>query len=66
VLAGLLVALAQKHFKIVKLNTEGAFVLDAYPVQIQPFDLLFVFITIVLIGYFAARYPISSLKRQLV
>jgi len=66
VLVGLLVALAQKHFKIVKLNTDGAFVLDAYPVQIQPLDLLFVFVTVVLIGYFAARYPISSLKKQLV
>ena len=66
VVLGLGVALIQKYYKIVKLSTEGAFVLDAYPVKIEFVDLLSVFLTVVLIGYFAARYPISSLKRQLV
>jgi lipoprotein-releasing system permease protein len=66
VVLGLGVALLQKYYKIVKLSTEGAFVLDAYPVKIETIDLLAVFITVILIGYFAARYPISSLKRQLV
>lgn len=66
VVLGLGVALLQKHYKIVKLSTEGAFVLDAYPVKIEIIDLLSVFITVILIGYFAARYPISSLKKQLV
>jgi ABC-type transport system, involved in lipoprotein release, permease component len=66
VVLGLGVALIQKYYKIVKLSTEGAFVLDAYPVKIEFVDLLSVFFTVVLIGYFAARYPISSLKRQLV
>lgn len=66
VVLGLGVALLQKYYKIVKLSTEGAFVLDAYPVKIEAVDLLAVFITVVLIGYFAARYPISSLKKQLV
>lgn len=66
VVLGLGVALLQKYYKIVKLSTEGAFVLDAYPVKIETIDLLAVFITVILIGYFAARYPISSLKKQLV
>lgn len=62
---GLGVALLQKHYKLVKLSTEGAFVLDAYPVKVEALDLVSVFVTVVLIGYFAARYPISSLKKQL-
>ena len=66
VVLGLGVALLQKYYKIVKLSTEGAFVLDAYPVKIETIDLLAVFITVILIGYFAARYPISSLKKHLV
>lgn len=65
VVLGLGVALLQKHYKIVKLSTEGAFVLDAYPVKVEFVDLFSVFVTVVLIGFFAARYPISSLKRQL-
>jgi lipoprotein-releasing system permease protein len=65
VVLGLGVALMQKNFKIVKLATEGAFVLDAYPVKIEALDLLSVFVTVVLIGYFAARYPIASLKKQM-
>lgn len=64
VIFGLLVSLAQQHFKLVKLYTEGNFVLDAYPVQIQPMDLLYVFITVVGIGFLAARYPISTLRKS--
>lgn len=64
VVLGLFVSLAQQHFKLVKLYTEGNFVLDAYPVQIQPLDLLYVFVTVVGIGFFAARYPISTLKKS--
>lgn len=65
VILGLGVALIQKYFKLVKLNINGSFVLNAYPVDIQLLDILSVFITVVLIGYFAARYPISSLRKQL-
>lgn len=64
VVFGLLVSLAQQHFKLVKLYTEGNFVLEAYPVQIQPMDLLYVFITVVGIGFLAARYPISTLRKS--
>lgn len=65
VLLGLGIAIAQQHFKIVKLYTDGAFVLDAYPVEVQIPDLFYVFGIVVLIGFFAARYPIAALQRQI-
>ena len=65
VLTGLGVAWLQQNYKIVKLYTEGAFVLDAYPVEIQVVDLFLVFGIVAGIGYFAARYPISTLKHQI-
>lgn len=65
VLLGLAVSWIQLHFKIVKLYTEGNFVLEAYPVKIESLDLLYVFVTVVVIGYFTARYPVSTLRKQL-
>lgn len=64
VLLGFVVSWIQWKYKVVKLYTEGTFVLDAYPVKIEYLDLFYVFVTVVAIGYFAARYPIASLKRQ--
>lgn len=56
-LLGLLVCWLQIEFKLVPFS-EG-FVVDAYPVKIMPLDLTLVFCTVLLIGFFAAWYPIK-------
>ncbi|NSL89044.1 ABC transporter permease [Chitinophaga sp. Mgbs1] len=53
---GIAFCLIQQHFGIIKL--EGtSFLVDSYPVSMNPADFLLVFITIVVIGLAASWYP---------
>ena len=42
----------------------GFFIIDAYPVEVRAMDFLFVFITVFVIGYFAAWLPAKRLSRK--
>ena len=61
-LLGLLICWIQITYKPVPFS-EG-FVVDAYPVKIIPMDLLLVFSTVMLIGFFAAWYPVRIFTRK--
>lgn len=66
-LIGLVACLSQQCFGIIKLGTEqGAFLIDAYPVKVQPFDLLIVFVTVSLIGFIAVLYPVNNMRKTLL
>ncbi|MCD7935320.1 MAG: ABC transporter permease, partial [Tannerellaceae bacterium] len=63
--AGLLLCYLQQRFGLIQLGqTAGAFVIDAYPVKIVASDILTIFITVSLIGLFAAWYPVRYLGRK--
>lgn len=55
---GVAICWAQMHFGIVKLSGSGSFIIDAYPVAIKFTDIVFSFITVLAIGFFAAWYPV--------
>ncbi len=61
-LLGLLLCWIQLTFKLVPFS-EG-FIVDAYPVKIIPMDLVLVFATVMLIGFFAAWYPVRIFTRK--
>jgi len=61
-LLGLLVCWIQMKFKLVPFS-EG-FVVDSYPIKIIPMDLAMVFVTVLLIGFFAAWYPVRIFTRR--
>ncbi len=62
-LLGTLICWLQAKFSLVKL-TEG-YVVDAYPIQIQAADIVFILGAVLLIGFFAAWYPVRVFtKRQ--
>ncbi len=64
VLGGLL-SWIQQEFGIIKLGQgDGFFIIDAYPVEVRAMDFLFVFITVFVIGYFAAWLPAKRLSRK--
>jgi lipoprotein-releasing system permease protein len=64
VLGGML-SWIQQEFGIIKLGQgEGFFIIDAYPVEVRAVDFLFVFITVFVIGYFAAWLPAKRLSRK--
>jgi lipoprotein-releasing system permease protein len=60
---GITVCLLQQHLGIVKLGGSGTFVIDAYPVQIEIPDIVYVMLVVFLIGSVAAWFPSRKLIR---
>jgi len=61
---GSLVCWAQQAFGFITLNTSGSFVISAYPVEMQVFDFVLVIITVLVIGFLAALYPVNKILRN--
>ncbi|SDC78700.1 FtsX-like permease family protein [Williamwhitmania taraxaci] len=66
ILLGLGICLAQQHFKLLRLSGSGSFVIDAYPVTIIWSDIAIVFITVLIIGFAAAKIPILFSRKKLL
>ena len=64
-LAGILLIVIQERFGLLKLGGEaGAFVIDAYPVQLVWPDVLMVFMTVLIVGGLSAVFTVyKALKR---
>jgi len=60
---GLLVCFAQIQFELVKLNSGGNYIVNAYPVEVQPLDVLSVFLVVGTIGLLAAWLPVRKIIR---
>ncbi|MCE5332289.1 MAG: FtsX-like permease family protein [Bacteroidales bacterium] len=58
---GTLICLVQEHFGIVKLGS--GYVVDAYPVVTNFSDSLLVFVTVLLMGFLAAWYPVRYINK---
>ena len=64
VLGGLL-SWIQQEFGIISLGQGDAFyIIDAYPVEVRALDFFYVFITVFVIGYFAAWLPARRISRK--
>ena len=63
VILGFLVCWLQQTFGLVRLNSE-ALLMDAYPVVLKLKDFLIVPATVLLIGYWAAWYPVRYLTKK--
>jgi lipoprotein-releasing system permease protein len=53
---------AQTRFELLKFPSDGSFALSAYPVELIFTDVLATFLIVLLIGFFAAWYPVRSLS----
>lgn len=58
VVAGVLIALAQQKFGIIKLP--GNYLVSAYPVVLQWTDVLLTFLSVSVIGYLIALIPVAT------
>ncbi len=66
-LFGAIICWIQLKFGLIKLQGSGTFVIDAYPVRMQVLDFIYVFLTVFVIGFFAAWYPARQVvKRHLI
>ncbi len=65
IVAGLLLCWLQQEFGFITLGrSEGAFVIDAYPVSVHPWDVVLVFVTVIVVGFLAVRYPVRYFSRN--
>lgn len=62
---GFLICWLQQEFGIVKLNSESL-IMNAYPVVLKLRDFIIVPLTVLLIGYWAAWYPVRFLSKKLL
>lgn len=61
---GFVICYLQSEFGFVKLEGQGSFVIDAYPVKMQAVDFLLVFVTVMVIGLIAAWMPAHQLLKN--
>jgi lipoprotein-releasing system permease protein len=58
---GILVCFFQMQFGWIKMPGGGSFVVDSYPVAIKTMDVVFVLLTVLMIGFLAAWYPTKKM-----
>lgn len=64
-LVGLLLCWLQQTFGLVALGqSEGTFIVNAYPVSVHPSDILIVFITVVVVSWIATWYPVRYFSKH--
>ncbi len=64
---GLLLCLLQQQYGFVKLgNSEGSFIVDAYPVSVHYWDVAVIFVTVIAVGWLAVWYPVRYLSKRLL
>jgi len=61
---GTAISWVQQRFGVIKLTGSGSFIIDSYPVQIESFDIFLIWITVLVIGLFAARYPVQQISKK--
>ena len=64
IILGTLISLAQEHLEIIKIGGSGTFIIDAYPVHYQVVDIVLVWFTVLVIGYFAAFIPARKISLE--
>lgn len=67
IILGLILCYLQQAYGLITLgDSAGSFVIDAYPVSVRPWDVVLIFITVLLVGYGALWYPVRYLSRRLL
>jgi ABC-type lipoprotein release transport system permease subunit len=59
---GVALCLGQQHFEWLKLGNGSEYVISAYPVLVQPADILLVALIVLALGFVAAWYPSHKMK----
>jgi ABC-type lipoprotein release transport system permease subunit len=59
---GTILCLLQQHFGLLKLGS--GYVVNAYPVLTNAVDLLLVFVTVLVMGFLAAYYPVRYIRTK--
>ncbi len=64
---GLLLCWLQQTYGLVSLGqSEGSFIVDAYPVSVHYSDVAIIFVTVIAVGWLAVWYPVRYLSKKLL
>lgn len=64
---GLLLCWLQQQYGLVRMgDTDGSFIVDAYPVSVHYWDVCFIFITVIVVGWLSVYYPVHVLSKRLL
>lgn len=69
VVLGLILCFMQQQFGLISLgggSSGGNFVVDAYPVSVHAWDIVLIFITVLVVGFLSVWYPVRYLSRRLL
>lgn len=66
VILGLILCLVQQEYGIISLGNAGSFVVDSYPVSVHGWDVVLIFITVLMIGFISVWYPVKYLSNRLL
>ena len=66
VLIGLALCLIQQEYGVISLGQSGSFIVDAYPVSVHVWDVIAVFVTVLVVGFLSVWYPVRYLSRRLL
>ena len=62
---GLTMCLLQQEFGLIRFgNSEGSYIIDAYPVSVHVLDIVLVFATVVTVGFLSVWYPVRHLSKK--
>ena len=61
---GVALCLGQQHYGWLKLGSGAEYIISAYPVQVQPSDIVVVALIVLALGFAAAWYPAHKLKME--
>lgn len=66
ILLGLLLCWLQQRYGLVSMGqSDGTFVVNAYPVSVHYADIVVVFITVIIVGWLSAWYPVRYFARRI-
>ena len=66
-LLGLLLCWLQQQYGFITMGeSEGSFIVEAYPVSVHPWDLVLIFVTVLMVGWAAVWYPVRYLSKNLL
>lgn len=63
---GVIVSWMQIRYGFISIQAEGTFIIDAYPVHINVWDLVLVFVTVSIIGFLASLLPVQKIHSFLL
>jgi lipoprotein-releasing system permease protein len=63
---GLFICWLQITFRLIRLQSSGTFIIDAYPVLVKPLDVIITLFAVIIIGLAATWYPIRYLTQRYI